>query len=355
MRELIIDGVTINDDSDAWVIAEIGNTHNGDVETAKLLIKTAAEMGCNAIKMQKKTIDKCYTKAFLNKPYETYHSYGNTYGEHKHALEFDDMSIWQELKTYAGKYGITFFATPFDIDAAHFLNDLGVPCFKIASAHITDIPLIQTVASFGKPVLISTGGCTEWDIERAYMNCNQDKWMNKLSDNVALLHCIASYPTKAEEVNLRMIKTLQKHYPCTVIGFSDHYNGIVMAEGAYLYGARIIEKHFTLDHTQKGTDHALSLEPQGLDSLIKNLRRLKKARGDGVKEFMDMEKKAISKMGKAIWPARTIKQGEAITKDNVCIKIPNDGLPPYMLDEIIGKVAREDISTSVPVTHERLN
>ena len=345
MRQLIIDGKTINNDSDAYVICEIGHNHCGDIEICKQLFKVAKDCGADACKLQKRNNRKLFTKAMYNSPYDNPNSYGATYGEHREALEFG-REEYVVLKECAADLGICFFATAFDIDSADFLADLEMPAYKIASWDLTNIPLIKHIAKFNKPMILSTGGATINDIFRACGAISHDDF--------AFLHCIASYPNQPEDMNLKIIETLRKVFLDTVIGHSDHYNGIVMAEAAYILGARIIEKHFTLNHTWKGTDHALSLEPQGMKRLCRDLKRLKVAMGDGVKRKLSSEEKAIWKMGNVIHPARTIPKGKIIEPDDICVKAPNDGLLPYDYKNVLGKIAINEISTSDTLTGEDL-
>lgn len=346
MREIIIGGKVINDDTDTYIIAELGHNHGGSIEVCKQLMKAAKEAGADACKLQKRDNRTLFTKAFYDKPYDNPNSYGRTYGEHREALEFGKRDYF-ELMDYSMNLGITFFATPFDIESANFLSfSVSVDCaFKIASADLTNTPLIEQIASFGKPLIISTGGSTVEDIDRVY---------NLLKGKVqfAFLHCVASYPNQPEDMNLRCIEQMRLRYPEIVIGLSDHYNGTVMAEAATVLGARIIEKHFTLNHTWKGTDHALSLEPQGMETMVHNIKRLRVAMGDGEKHLLDKEVAPITKMGKSIYPTREIKPGNTILAQDLAIKSPGGGLPPYELDGLVGKIALVGLSTANPVKLE---
>lgn len=349
MRELTIAGKTISDDSDAFIIAEVGNNHGGCVETCKQLFKAAKDCGADAVKLQKRDNKTLYTKAMYNKPYDNDNSYGATYGEHREYLEFG-MEEYKELKAYAEELDIIFFATAFDIPSADFLRELDMPAYKIASGCLTDIPLIKHIATFGKPMIISTGGGSWEDVERTCLALyRQQVRSDIIASSFALLHCVATYPNQPEDMNLRIIETMRREHHDTVIGLSDHYNGTVMAEAGYVMGARIIEKHFTLNHTWKGTDHPLSLEPQGMETLVHNIRRLRLAMGDGEKRCLDEEKKAIEKMGKSIYPVRTIKEGERITLDMLCVKSPGGGWPPYELEKFDGMLVEKELSTDEPL------
>lgn len=290
MRALTLAGHRIADDEPCYVIAELGHNHGGDVATAKQLIKKAAACGATAVKLQKRHNGTLYAAALLGRPYDNEHSFGATYGEHREALEFD-AAAYRTCRAEAAIRGVDFFATAFDEASADFLALLNVPAFKIASGGVTDLALLRYVSTMGKPVIVSTGGATFEDVDAA---------VNVLSAGsapFALLHCTACYPVlNYAELNLLAIVAMRERYPDTVIGWSGHDSGIAMALVAYTYGARIIEKHFTLNRALKGTDHAFSLEPSGLRKLTRDLARAHDATGDGVKRPYESERKPLAKM-----------------------------------------------------------
>jgi len=333
MRKLTIDGKTIDDKSNGYVIAEIGHNHQGDLETAKKMFRIAKECGADAVKLQKRENRNLYTKALLDKPYDNRNSYGSTYGEHREALEFGWVE-YRELFDYAKALGITMFSTAFDFTSADFLAKFDPPAFKIASGDLTNVPLLTHIAGFQKPMVLSTGGGTMEDVNRAY-----DAIM-PLNDQLAILQCTASYPADFGELNLRVIPTFRERFPNTVIGLSSHDNGIAMAVAAYMLGARVIEKHFTLNHTLKGTDHAFSLEPTGLRKMVRDLHRCREAMGDGVKHVYATEVTPIMKMGKKLVAARDLPAGFTIKPEDIAIKSPGDGLPPYELNKVVGRVTQ---------------
>ena len=335
MEKLILDGVEISNDSSCYIIAEIGHNHQGDLENCKKLFLEAKLSGANAVKLQKRNNKKLYTKSFYNSPYINPNSYGETYGLHREFLEFNKDQYF-ELKKYAKEIKITFFATPFDFDSVDFLEEINLPFYKIASADVTNLPLIEYVASKNKPIIFSTGGCTEEDIDRVY------NYLKKNNTKFALLHCVSSYPTPPELVNLELITYYRKKFDC-IIGFSSHDNGTALSLASYVKGARIIEKHFTLDRSLKGTDHPMSLAPTGLRKLIKDLKKTEKALGNGVKSFQSEEKAPIQKMAKKIVASKIIKKGTLIELKHLEFKSPGDGLPPYLVKEIIGKKLNRDV------------
>lgn len=347
-RALMIEQALVEDGGDCYVIAEIGHNHQGDVEKCKALFREARECGADAVKLQKRDNRTLYTAAMYNKPYENENSFGATYGEHREYLEFG-RDEYLELQRYARELGITFFATAFDIPSANFLAELDVPAFKIASGDLKNVPLLRHVAQFGKPMIISTGGGLMEDIQRAY------DAVRPINHQLAFLHCTATYPTVPEEMNLRVITTLRERFPETVIGLSDHYNGIAMSVAAYVLGARIIEKHFTLNHTWKGTDHALSLEPIGMAKMIRDLRRTRVALGDGVKRIYPNEAAPIQKMGKMIVAARDLPAGHLLTAKDLAFKSPAEGLPPYEVERLLGRVLRVALVTDEPLRFEHLH
>lgn len=349
MREMAINGQVINDQSDCYVIAEIGHNHMGDLAVAKELFLSAKMCGVNAVKLQKRDNRALYTKALYNKPYDNRNSYGKTYGEHREYLEFG-MDEYQELKRYAAEIGITFFSTAFDLPSADFLCKLDMPAYKIASGDLKNIPLMVHVAQFGKPMIISTGGAAMADIQRAY-----DAIM-PINPQLAILQCTSGYPAAFEELNLKVIQTFQERFPKAVIGWSGHDNGIAMSVAAYVLGARIIEKHFTLNRANKGTDHAFSLEPIGLNKLVRDLRRTRISMGDGVKRTYTSEVDPLMKMGKQIVAVRSIPAGTILRREDLTFKSPaENGLPPYELDKVIGHSIKVDVNEDDPITFDILN
>ncbi len=332
-KNLTIDNFTISDDSDCFVIAEIGHNHQGDLEKAKELFKTAKECGVNAVKLQKRDNKALFTKAGYNRPYDNRNSFGATYGEHREFLEFG-KNEYVELKQYAKELGVTMFATAFDMPSADFLAELDMPVYKMASGDLKNTPLLKHVAKIGKPMIISTGGGGMDDVQRAY-----DSIM-PINQQLCIMQCTSSYPAEYEDLNLRVIQTFRKQFQGVVVGLSDHENGIAMAVGAYVLGARVLEKHFTLNHTWKGTDHAFSLEPIGMRKLVRNLRRTKLALGDGLKSVKPNEVEPIVKMSKKLVAARDLPAGYSLTLSDIAIKSPGDGLPPYELDNVLGKTLK---------------
>lgn len=289
-RSLTINGRTIDDSSPAYVIAEIGHNHGGDPQTALDMIRVAAACGAHAVKFQKRDNDTLYSRALLEQPYENENSFGPTYGDHRRNLEFG-LKPYRWCKLAAADAKVDFFATAFDEASADFLMKLGVPAIKIASGGLTDHALLSHVAGARVPIVLSTGGGTLKEIDAAVNT------ITKVHRQLAVLHCTAAYPVRDfKELNLRCIQTLRDEYPDFVIGWSGHDSGIAMSVAAYTLGARIIERHFTLNRANRGTDHAFSLEPSGLSKLCRDLARAHDALGDGIKRYLPSEVAPIAKM-----------------------------------------------------------
>jgi N-acetylneuraminate synthase/sialic acid synthase len=335
VRELVVDGRAITRDGPAYVIAEVGHNHQGDLEKAKALVHAAKECGADAVKLQKRDNRTLYTRELYDAPYDNEHSFGRTYGEHREALELS-AAEWLELREFSREEGITLFGTVFDEASADFLAELGMPAFKIASGDLTNAPLQRHVARLGRPVFLSTGGGTIEDVERAVDT------ILSLNPQLCVMQCTAAYPCEVEELNLGVVETYRERFPDLVVGLSDHQNGIAMSLVAYMLGARVIEKHFTLNHAWKGSDHAYSLMPEGMRRLVRDLRRVPEAVGDGVKRPLASEERPLEKMGKKLVAARDLPMGHVLVAGDLVAKSPADGgLPPYELDGLLGrKLAR---------------
>ena len=346
-RQLRIGARLISDDDDCYVIAEIGHNHQGRLETARQLFKAAKECGVTAVKLQKRHNATLYTKALYNQEYDNENSFGPTYGAHREALEFD-RAQYTELKAYADELDLTFFATAFDEASADFLAALDMPAYKIASGDLTNLPLLTHVAGIGKPMIVSTGGATFDDVRRAY-----DAVM-PINRQLCLLQCTASYPVEPEDMNLRVISTYRDAFPEVVVGLSDHQNGIAMADAAYLLGARVVEKHFTLNRAWKGSDHAFSLEPEGMRKLVRDLHRVRVALGDGLKRALPSEAGPLRKMSKSLVAMTDLAAGQVVTRTDVAIKSPGGGLPPYELGRVVGRTVRRPLGTDSPFRFEDL-
>ncbi len=298
-----------------YFIAEIGINHNGSLEIAKRIIRRASLFRASAVKFQKRSPEKIWTEEYLNKPYNTNYSFGKTYGEHKAFLEFNDEQYF-ELKKIADKYDIDFLVTAFDVDNLDFVvNELEVPAIKIASPFITHIPFIKKAAEYDLPLFISTGMHNIEEIDKAVeiLQNNNSKFI--------LMQCTSLYPLDDDQVNLRVMQTYLKKYKCEV-GYSGHDRGVVVPAVAAALGAIAVEKHFTIDRTMRGPDHALSLEERGLDLSIKYLNIALKCLGSSEKRILEGEWESRKKYCFSLKAIKDIKIGEKFTEDNLIFKSP---------------------------------
>jgi len=299
-----------------FIIAEIGINHNGSVTIAKQLVDLAVKNGCQAVKFQKRTIETVYTAEELAKPRvfdnsfmvhagERTERYGHdplskgdrarlakdptntTNGDLKRILEFG-LAEYRDIDVYCKEKGIMWTASPWDEASVAFLETFNVPFYKIGSASLTDAGLLKAIKKTGKPVVLSTGMSTMEQVRKA---------VGLLKGSpVALLHCVSTYPSKDEELNLRMIGVLQKEFPTIPIGYSGHENGSTLAVCAVALGACIVERHVTIDRTMPGSDQAASLEPFRLELMVGNIRRLERALGDGIKRVWPTEQPILEKL-----------------------------------------------------------
>jgi len=349
MRSLTIAGRTISDTDPCYVIAEVGNNHGGRLDLAAEMVVAAADCGCDAVKFQRRDVAHLYTQALLRTPYDHEHSYGATYGTHRLALELP-LAAYRDVFALGRRVGIAAFATAFDAQSADDLLALGPPALKIASGDLTNTPLLAHVATAGVPIILSTGGATWADVDRAL------NLVHAHTSRVALLHCTAAYPVHQHaELNLRAIPTMRDRYPEVVIGWSGHDTGIALAVMAYTLGARIIEKHFTLHRTWKGTDQAFSLEPGGMRRMVRDLGRAREAWGTGEKLRYPSEVAPLRKMEKVLVATRSLSAGQVLQKTDLTPKIAGlDGIPPYAWETLVGFPLALPLSLDEPITYTHL-
>jgi sialic acid synthase SpsE len=347
MKKIKIGKRLVGEGEPCYVVAEIGLNHNGEFEIAKKLIDEAIKAGADAVKFQKRNIDKLLIRECIDRPYSGPNSFGFTYGEHRKNLELSNDD-WYVLADYSKKLGIDFFASAWDIDSADFLEKLGVPAYKIASADVTSLPLIEHIAKKKKPVILSTGMSTLKEIDEAV------ETITKHTDKLIILHCISAYPFDDQYANLNVINALRKRYNFP-IGYSGHEkSGHVITLAAVALGACFVERHFTLDHTMRGPDHAASLEPHGFSDLLVYIRKVEKSLGSAKKEILDIEVPIREKLAKSIVANKTIKNGQIIKKDDLTTKSPGTGLRAKYIKRLIGKKAKQDIPEDTIVPKEAL-
>jgi N-acetylneuraminate synthase/sialic acid synthase len=263
-----------------YIIAEIGINHQGSLDLFKRMMLEAKRCGVDAVKGQKREPKECLTQEQYDRPYNSPHSFGATYGEHKEALEIS-ADGWKELMDFADDVGITLFASVFDVTSARLMRQLGVDLFKLGSAEVTKTPLLEEVAGYRLPTFLSTGMSTLEEIDAAVDILR--------GTNLTLMHTTSCYPCPVEDLNLRCIRTLRERYKLPV-GFSSHYPGVGGIDSAAVaLGATAIERHFTLDRTMKGTDQSASLEPHGLETMVRYVRATEKALGSAEKIVLECE------------------------------------------------------------------
>ncbi len=333
--ELRIGTRTVGDKHPAFIIAEAGINHNGSLDTARRLVDIAADAGVDAVKFQMRDAQELFREGVVEDM--SGEDIGFQYIMHliKHCELTRDQ--YAEVARYTAAKGLLFLCTPWDKNSVDVLADLGLPAYKIASADLTNLDLLEHVARLGKPMLVSTGMSTlqEIDITVAFLR--------KIGAEFALLHCNSSYPAAFKDVNLRHIATLKARFDC-LVGYSGHELGIAVSEAAVALGASIIERHFTLDRTMRGPDHAMSLEPVGLKKLVRDIRHVEEAMGTGERVMTRGEYMNRKALGKSVVATRAIPAGTTITREMCSVKSPAHGLSPQRMLDLVGHVARRDIA-----------
>ena len=343
MKIIKIGNKKIGEEHPCFIIAEAGSNHNNDFEKAKSLIDTAVDAKADAVKFQIFKAEKLYSK---NTPKFDYLKGKNTYDLIK---EIETPREWiGDLAKYCKKKGIIFLATPFDYEAVDLLEPY-VTAYKIASFEIIDLELIKYTAKKGKPMIISTGMANLGEIEDAVNTVRSVG--NK---DIILLHCNSVYPTPPNIVNLRLIENIKNTFDVPV-GFSDHTLDIHIPIAAVSLGAKIIEKHITLDRNMKGPDHSFALEPDDLKKMIKNIREVEKAFGSGIKEKLEKESEEMyNKARRSIHALVDIPKGTKISKDMLIIKRPGYGIKPKFIDKIIGRKSLKNIKEDDWITWDMI-
>ncbi|MBV9349515.1 MAG: N-acetylneuraminate synthase family protein [Patescibacteria group bacterium] len=319
-----------------FVIAEIGINHNGDVGIAKRLIDAAAEAGADAVKFQKRDTKEVLTKEGREKPYTSPHAFAPTYGEHRDKLEFGEME-YKELKRYAAEKGLLFFASVWDTKSTDFMREIGVDAYKIPSADLMSLPILEYVARQNKPVLLSTGMSTEEEIDTAVHTILQH------NNRLILFHCLSLYPSPEHMLNVRYMDVLRDTYAPLPVGYSGHERDLLPTLVAVSRGAVIVERHLTLDKDMKGSDHAGSLEPHELKDLVTQIRRIERIFGTSEKIMYDELLPLREKLAKSVTTTRPIRKGERITRDMLTVKSPGNGISAAKIRDVIGRIAQVDI------------
>lgn len=338
-KKITIANKIISEDSPVFVIAEVGVNHNGDVTLAKKMIDAAAKAGADAVKFQAFKADKLILKHVGKAPYQKKTTDG---GESQYdMLKRLELSKAQmlELMDYCREKNIIFLSTPFEKDSLDVLDTMGVPAFKVAATDLTNIQFLRQIAYKGKPIILSAGMCYLEEVKKAL------KAIQEIKRQVILLQCTANYPIRDEEANIRVIQTFQNQFDM-LVGYSDHSQGVGAAPYAAALGARVIEKHFTLDRTLPGPDQRASVTPEELKQLIKDIRRVESYLGSGEKIPTCSEQMTRKSLQKCMVASRPIKSGERFCEENIVAKRTNgEGISALYYESLLGVPAYKDYQT----------
>lgn len=332
--ELKIGERTVGPGHPTFIIAEAGVNHNGSIELARNLIDIAAEAGADAVKFQMRDAAELYREGVVDDM--SAEDIGFQYI--MHLIKSCELTPEQyaDLAAYARSKGLMFLCTPWDRRSLDILDEIGVPAFKLASADLPNLQLIEAALSKRKPLIVSTGMSTMPEIETTV------RFLRERDARFVLLHCNSAYPTAFKDVNLRFMQTLRERFQC-LVGYSGHELGIAVSSAAVVAGACVIERHFTLDRTMRGPDHAMSLEPVGLKKLVRDIRHVEEAMGTGVRSMSRGEYMNRKVLGKSVVATRDLAAGEVITSEACAIKSPANGLSPQRVHELYGRTARRPI------------
>ncbi|HEY0655316.1 MAG TPA: N-acetylneuraminate synthase [Chryseosolibacter sp.] len=334
------------------IIAEAGVNHNGSMEFARQLIDIASDAGADYVKFQTFKTEKLVSIRAEKASYQMKNMKSDHDAKQFGMLKKLELSEdnFRELKRYCSKKKIKFLSTGFDLSSLEFLNRLGIDFFKIPSGEATNLPYLKKVASFGKPIVLSTGMCTMGDIENAIQVLVENGIKRKA---ISVLHCNTEYPTPLEDVNLKAISSIHAAFRVDV-GYSDHTAGTVIPIAAVAAGATIIEKHFTIDRAMDGPDHKASLNPQELKYMVSAIRAVEKALGDGVKRPSRSELKNLVIARKSIHLSRDLKKGEVIKESDIEMLRPGDGITPMEASRVIGKSLNRSRKKGYKLTYSDL-
>lgn len=321
-----------------FIIAEAGVNHNGNISIAKKLIDKAIEIGADAIKFQSFKTKNIVVKNSEKAQYQKKDNNSNeTQFQMLNKLELT-YEAHKKLFDYCEKKGIMFLSSAFDLESIDILRELDIEILKIPSGEITNLPYLEKIGSLKKKVFLSSGMSTLGEIEKALQLLNENG-----TTDITVLHCNTEYPTPMNDVNLKAMKTIKESFKVE-IGYSDHTLGIEVAIAAVALGAKVIEKHFTLDKEMEGPDHKASLEPTEFGLMIKSIRNVEKALGDGIKKPSQSEIKNVNIVRKSIVAKKNIKKDELLTSENLYVKRPANGISPMKWYEIIGRKAKKDFN-----------
>jgi N-acetylneuraminate synthase/sialic acid synthase len=334
-------------DTDPFVIAEVGQNHNGDLDLAREYIRIFAFEGADAVKFQTRNNRYLFSEDAYKAAYASENAYASTYGAHREKLELKPEWL-PILKKDCEKYNVKFMSTPFDEPSLELLMTVGVDILKIASFDLGNLPFIHRIAKTKKPVVISIGGGKADQIKASV------EILRKQHSEIAILHCVSEYPCEFNRLGLSNIELLIKEFPECVIGSSDHFNGILSGPVACLKGARVFEKHVTLNRAWKGTDHSFALEPDGFRKYVRDVKRVRHMLPPKPADELGKEQ-VFKKLGKSLVAYRDIKSGETLEIDHLSGRIfQTQFIPVRESNNVIGKVALKDIAKGEPIRMEDL-
>ncbi len=339
-------GQIIGQGHPCFIVAEVGNNHQGDMDQARRMVEEAAKAGVQAVKFQKRHMESLLTRAGREAPYTGANSFGPTYGEHRMALELSAVQM-AELKDLAESLGLVFFVSAWDEVSLEEMFSLGLELIKICSADVVNVPLVRRVAESGLPVIMSTGMSSLEEVDTAV------SIIRARHDNLVLLHCNSSYPCAEEQIGLPVMETLRERYGLSV-GYSGHERGLAPSVAAVALGACVIERHFTLDKGQVGTDHKASLEPAELAELVRMVREVEACMIQKGKKVFPEEQAAAKKLRKCMVFSRDLPAGHILTKADLTTRSPLDGISPVHWDEVLGAALVRSVKHEEPLQWEYL-
>lgn len=328
-----------------FVIAEVGQNHQGNLDLAREYIRVFAFEGADAIKFQTRSNKRLFSKEAYDAPYTSENAFAATYGAHREKLELKPEWL-PILKEDCIKHGVKFMSTPFDEPSLDVLKNINVDILKIASFDLGNIPFINRIAQLQKPVVMSIGGGKIDQIRSSVQT------LLNHNNNIAILHCVSEYPCEFDRLGLDNIEVLINEFPQCVIGSSDHFNGTLSGPVAFMKGARVFEKHVTLNRAWKGTDHSFALEPDGFRKFVRDIKRVSKMMIPKPIEEVGSEKVFV-KLGKSLVAYQDIKAGETLTLENLSGRIFNEQIIPVReSNRVIGKIIKRDIKKGEPIYND---
>lgn len=329
-----------------FIVAEVGNNHQGDMELARQMVREAAKAGVDAVKFQKRHLESLLTRAGREAPYTGPNSFGPTYGAHRLALELSAAQM-AELKTLSESLGLVFFASAWDEVSLEEMLELDVELMKVCSADLVNLPLLRKVVATRLPVIVSTGMSSLDEIDAAVA------LVRSTHNELVILHCNSSYPCAEEQIGLPVMETLRERYGVP-IGYSGHERGLAPSVAAVALGACVVERHFTLDKTQVGTDHKASLEPAELASLVTMIREVEATLIVKGKIVFPEEQAAAKKLRKGLVFSRDLPAGHVLTPADLTTRSPLDGISPVHWDEVLGAGLKRSVKHEEPLQWETL-